>query len=106
MPGYFADYNTTVTFIDEQTMRQEHRGLPHGGLVLRSGTTGAGHKQLIEYRLQLESNPEFTGAVLTAYARAAYRMAQEGMRGAKTVLDVAPAYLSPRSGEQLRAELL
>ena len=81
-------------------------GLPHGGFVIRSGETGAGNRHIIEYRLQLDSNPEFTGAVLTAYARAAYRMAQEGMSGAKTVFDIAPAYLSARTGEELRARML
>lgn len=108
MPGYFADYDTTVAFIDEETMKREHSGLPHGGLVLRSGQTGrqSEHRQLIEYRLQLGSNPEFTGSVLTAYARAACRMAQEGMIGAKTVFDVAPAYLSAQSGADLRAQML
>lgn len=108
MPNYFADYDTTVTFIDGETMAREHGGLPHGGMVIRSGKTGFddAHRHIIEYRLQLDSNPEFTGAVLAAYARAAYRMAQEGMCGAKTVFDVAPAYLSPQSGEELRAHML
>lgn len=108
MPAYFADYDTTVTFIDAETMQREHSGLPHGGMVIRSGKTGhdCEHQHIIEYRLQLDSNPEFTGAVLTAYARAAYRMAQEGMQGAKTVFDVAPAYLSPRSGAELRKLML
>lgn len=106
MPAYFADYDTTVTFIDAETMRRDHSGLPHGGMVLRSGTTGAGNRHLIEYRLQLDSNPEFTGAVLTAYTRAAYRLAREGALGAKTVFDVPPGYLSPKSGEELRRTML
>ena len=106
MPNYFSDYDTTVHFIDADTLAREHAGLPHGGFVIRSGETGAGNRHIIEYRLQLDSNPEFTGAVLTAYARAAYRMAQEGMSGAKTVFDIAPAYLSARTGEELRAHTL
>ena len=106
MPNYFSDYDTTVHFIDADTLAREHAGLPHGGFVIRSGETGAGNRHIIEYRLQLDSNPEFTGAVLTAYARAAYRMAQEGMSGAKTVFDIAPAYLSARTGEELRAHRL
>ena len=106
MPNYFSDYDTTVHFIDADTLAREHAGLPHGGFVIRSGETGAGNRHIIEYRLQLDSNPEFTGAVLTAYARAAYRMAQEGMSGAKTVCDIAPAYLSARTGEELRARML
>ena len=106
MPNYFSDYDTTVHFIDADTLAREHAGLPHGGFVIRSGETGAGNRHIIEYRLQLDSNPEFTGAVLTAYARAAYRMAQEGMSGAKTVFDIAPAYLSVRTGEELRAHML
>ena len=106
MPNYFSDYDTTVYFIDAETMKKEHAGLPHGGFVIRTGETKNGNKHLIEYRLQLDSNPEFTGSVLVAYARAAYKMAQEGMSGAKTVFDVAPAYLSALSGEELRAHML
>lgn len=106
MPNYFSDYDTTVHFIDAETMKKEHAGLPHGGFVIRTGETKNGNKHLIEYRLQLDSNPEFTGSVLVAYARAAYKMAQEGMSGAKTVFDVAPAYLSALSGEELRAHML
>ena len=106
MPNYFSDYDTTVHFIDAETMKKDHAGLPHGGFVIRTGQTKNGNKHLIEYRLQLDSNPEFTGSVLVAYARAAYRMSQEGMTGAKTVFDVAPAYLSPLSGEELRAHML
>ena len=106
MPNYFSDYDTTVHFIDAGTLAREHAGLPHGGFVIRSGETAEGHHHVIEYRLQLDSNPEFTGSVLVAYARAAYRMAQEGMSGAKTVFDIAPAYLSAQSGEELRAHML
>ena len=106
MPNYFSDYDTTVHFIDAETMKKDHAGLPHGGFVIRTGQTKNGNKHLIEYRLQLDSNPEFTGSVLVAYARATYRMSQEGMTGAKTVFDVAPAYLSPLSGEELRAHML
>lgn len=108
MPNYFSDYDTTVTFITEEQFKAEHRSMPHGGFVMRSGRTGQGNAtgQIIEYSLQLESNPEFTSSVLVAYARAASRMAAEGQTGAKTVFDVAPGYLSPRSGEALRRELL
>ena len=106
MPNYFSDYDTTVNFIDAETLAREHSGLPHGGFVIRSGETKGGNKHIIEYRLQLDSNPEFTGSVLVAYARAAYRMAQEGQSGAKTVFDIAPAYLSAKSGEDLRAHML
>lgn len=106
MPNYFSDYDTTVNFIDAETLAREHSGLPHGGFVIRSGETGGGNQHIIEYRLQLDSNPEFTGSVLVAFARAAYRMAKEGQSGAKTVFDIAPAYLSPQSGEELRAHML
>ena len=106
MPNYFADYDTTVHFISEEELRAEHTGIPHGGFVLRSGVTGKGSKHLIEYSLKLDSNPEFTSSVLVAYARAAHRLAQEGACGCKTVFDVPPAYLSPKSGEELRAALL
>ena len=106
MPNYFSDYDTTVNFIDAETLAREHGGLPHGGFVIRSGETGGGNQHIIEYRLQLDSNPEFTGSVLVAFARAAYRMAKEGQSGAKTVFDIAPAYLSPQSGEELRAHML
>lgn len=108
MPNYFADYDTTVHFIREEELAANHSGIPHGGFVLRSGRTGWNeeHKHLIEYSLKLDSNPEFTASVIVAYARAAYRMAGEGQKGCKTVLDVAPAYLSPMSGAQLRASLL
>lgn len=106
MPNYFADYDTTVTFITQEELEREHRGMPHGGFVIRSGITGEGTKQLIEFRLQLESNPEFTASVLVAYARAAVRLHGEGHTGAKTVFDIAPGYLSPKSPAELRRELL
>lgn len=108
MPNYFSDYHTTVHFISEEELKRDHSQIPHGGFVLRSGTTGweKENKHLMEYRLKLDSNPEFTGSVLAAYARAAHRLYREGVRGCKTVLDIPPAYLSPRSGEELRACLL
>ena len=108
MPNYFADYDTTVHFIDEKEFNEKHGGLAHGGFVIRSGATGenGAHKHVVEFSLKLDSNPEFTASVLVAYARAAHRMAAEGQKGAKTVLDVPPAYLSPKTGEELRASLL
>ena len=106
MPNYFADYDTTVTFITQEELNRDHAGIPHGGFVIRTGKTGADTKQMIEYKLTLGSNPEFTSSVIVAYARAAYKMAQEGMSGAKTVFDVAPAYLSPKTPAELRKELL
>ena len=108
MPNYFADYDTIVHFISEEELKANHSGIPHGGFVLRSGVTGMDkeHKHLIEYSLKLDSNPEFTASVIVAYARAAYRMNQEGMTGCKTVFDVPPAYLSPLSGAELRKNLL
>lgn len=108
MPNYFADYDTIVHFISEEELQRDHSGIPHGGFVLRSGRTGWENENshLIEYSLKLDSNPEFTSNVLVAYARAAYRYAAEGSFGCKTVLDVAPAYLSAKSGEELRKELL
>ena len=108
MPNYFADYDTTVHFITAEELKRDHSGIPHGGFVIRSGKTGFDleHKHIIEYRLKLDSNPEFTSSVLVAYARAAYRMSREGMRGCKTVFDVPPAYLSPKTGAELRKELL
>lgn len=108
MPNYFADYDTFVHFISEEELERDHSGIPHGGFVLRSGVTGWNkeNKHLIEYSLKLDSNPEFTASVIVAYARAAYRMNQEGMKGCKTVFDVPPAYLSPLSGAELRKNLL
>ena len=108
MPNYFSDYDTTVHFISQEELDKNHKGIPHGGIVFRSGSTGFdnSNKHIIEYRLQLDSNPEFTASVLTAYARAAYRLNNEGMSGCKTVFDIAPAYLHPASGEELRKNLL
>ncbi len=108
MPNYFADYDTTVHFITLEELRRDHAGIPHGGFVIRSGKTGADgeHTHIIEYSLKLDSNPEFTASVITAYARAAYRMQQAGDSGCKTVFDIAPALLSPKSGDELRASLL
>ena len=106
MPNYFADYNTTVHFITQEEMQRDHAGLPHGGSVIRSGVTGSGKKHVIEYSLHLESNPEFTASVLTACARAVYKLHQKGCYGCKTMLDVPPVYLSPKSREDLIAELL
>ena len=108
MPNYFADYDTTVHFISQEELDRDHKGIPHGGMVIRSGVTGWNDetKHVIEYKLSLESNPEFTSSVLIAYARAAYRMNKEGMSGCKTVFDVAPAYLLNMSGEEMRAHLL
>ncbi len=108
MPNYFADYNTTVHFITMEELKRDHMGIPHGGRVIRSGKTGFGeeHTHVIEYSLKLDSNPEFTSSVLLACARAAYRMNVEGMCGCKTLFDIPPAYLSPKSGEELRATLL
>ena len=106
MPNYFDEYNTTVTFLDKETFLREHREMPHGGMVLRSGVTGDGHNQIIEFDLTLDSNPEFTGSVLAAYARAAYRLAKEGSYGVKTVLDVPLAYLAAEDRMSLIAHLL
>ena len=106
MPNYFDEYDTTVHFITMEEMKRDHSGLPHGGAVIYSGTTSEGTKHVIEYSLKLDSNPEFTGSVLAACARAAYRMNSEGMTGAKTVFDIAPAYLCAQSGDELRAHFL
>lgn len=108
MPNYFADYDTTVHFITEEELLRDHSGIPHGGFVLRSGQTGWNKENhhLIEYSLKLDSNPEFTSNVIAAYARAAYRLSLEGQVGCRTVFDIAPAYLSAKSGEELRAGLL
>lgn len=108
MPNYFSDYDTTVHFISEEELKRNHSKMPHGGFVIRSGKTGAEEEtnQVMEFSLKLESNPEYTASVLVAFARAAYRMAGEGSFGAKSVFDVPPAYLSAKSGEELRKELL
>ena len=108
MPNYFADYDTVVNFISEEELLTNHAGLAHGGFVIRSGKTGFDkeHNHIIEFNLKLDSNPEFTTSVLVAYARAAYRLNKEGVSGCKTVFDIAPAYLSAKSGEELRAHLL
>ncbi|MBR2744241.1 MAG: diaminopimelate dehydrogenase [Clostridia bacterium] len=106
MPNYFSDYDTTVHFISEEELRANHSKMAHGGFVIHSGETGNGNKDVIEYSLKLDSNPEFTASVLIALARATYRLNEEGKYGAKTVLDVPPAYLSKKSGEELRKELL
>ena len=108
MPNYFADYDTTVNFITLEELRRDHNGIPHGGFVIRSGKTGFDEQSnnIIEFSLKLDSNPEFTSSVIVAYARAIYRLSSEGVSGAKTVLDIPPAYLSPLSNEELRASLL
>ena len=108
MPNYFADYDTTVHFISQEELDRDHAGIPHGGFVLRSGVTGVnGETQhVVEYGIKLGSNPEFTASVLVAYARAAMHLAKHGGKGAYTVFDIAPAWLSPKSGAELRAELL
>ena len=106
MPDYFADFDTTVNFIDQATFEKEHSSMPHGGFVIRSGNTGVDSKQTIEYSLALGSNPEFTASVLVAYARAVHRLARVNDIGAKTVFDIAPGLLSPKSPAQLRKELL
>ena len=107
MPNYFDEYNTTVHFISEEELKRDHSKMPHGGFVIRTGETGEeGNKHVIEYSLKLDSNPEFTASVLIAYARAAYRLASEGQIGCKTVFDIAPAYLSAKSGEELRKHML
>lgn len=106
MPYYFSDYETTVHFISEQELTTKHSGMPHGGFVIRSGETSLNTKQIYEFSLDLGSNPEFTSSVLVAYARAAHRLNQEQQFGAKSVLDIAPSYLSPKIGAELRKELL
>lgn len=108
MPNYFSDYDTTVHFITEEEMKANHSGLPHGGSVIRTGVTGVNDENthVIEYKLTLDSNPEFTGSVIAAYARAVARLNKEGQTGCKTVFDIAPAYLSDLSGDELRAHLL
>ena len=108
MPNYFADYDTTVNFISLEELRANHSGIPHGGFVIRTGKTGFAEQSnnIIEFSLKLDSNPEFTSSVIVAYARAIYRLSSEGFSGAKTILDIPPAYLSPLSAEELRATLL
>ena len=108
MPNYFADYDTTVHFITEEEMARDHSGLPHGGNVIRTGKTGMNdeHTHIIEYKLTLDSNPEFTGSVIAAYARAVYRLNKEGVTGCKTVFDIAPKYLSDKDERELIAHLL
>ena len=108
MPNYFDEYDTTVHFISQEELDRDHSGIPHGGFVIRSGKTGWNNENshVIEYSLKLDSNPEFTSSVIVAYARAAYRMSQEGQKGCKTVFDVAPAYLSAKDGAELRKHLL
>ncbi|MBR1942812.1 diaminopimelate dehydrogenase [bacterium] len=108
MPNYFDEYDTTVHFISEEELIKNHSGIPHGGLVLRNGKTGFNkeNNHIIEYNLKLDSNPEFTSSVLVAFARAAYRLNKEGQSGCKTIFDIAPAYLSPKSDEELRRTML
>ena len=108
MPNYFDEYDTTVHFITEEEMKRDHSGIPHGGFVIRTGSTGweDENHHVIEYSLKLDSNPQFTSSVIAAFARAAYRFSQEGQSGCKTVFDVPPAYLSPKSAEELRSHLL
>ena len=108
MPNYFSDYDTTVHFITEEELQKNHSGIPHGGFVIRTGTTGWNdeNKHVIEFSLKLDSNPEFTASVIIAYARAAYRLSQEGASGCKTIFDIPPAYLSAFDGEYLRSHML
>lgn len=106
MPNYFADYDTEIHFISEEEFMRDHTKSPHGGFVIHGGVTGDNHKQVYEFSLKLESNPEFTASVLVAYARAAYRLSQEKQFGCKTVFDIPPSYISPRSPEDLRREFL
>ena len=108
MPNYFSDYDTTVHFVTMEELKRDHSGMPHGGTVIRSGETGPSneYKDVIEYSLKLDSNPYFTSSVLLAFARAVARLNKEGKNGAMTVFDIAPAYLSPLSGEELRHTML
>ena len=108
MPNYFDESKTTVTFISQEELDRDHAGIPHGGSVIRSGATGENGEShhVIEYSLKLDSNPEFTGSVLVACARAAHRLASEGQTGCRTLFDIAPAYLSPKNGDELRATML
>ena len=106
MPNYFDEYDTTVHIISEEELARDHQKMPHGGFVIHSGKSGAGHNQIVEYSLKLESNPEFTSSVLVSYARAAHRLAQEGQFGAKTVYDIGPGYIHPASPADLRKKYL
>ena len=108
MPNYFADYDTTVHFISMEELKRDHAGIPHGGFVIRTGATGKDKENVhvIEYRLQLDSNPEFTASAIMAFCRAIDRLSKEGVTGCKTVFDIAPAYLSPLSGDELRRTML
>lgn len=108
MPNYFSDYDTTVHFITEEELERDHSGIPHGGFVIRTGKTGDNNKNnhVIEFSLKLDSNPEFTASVIAAFARAAYRLSQEGAKGCKTIFDIPPAYLCKQSGEELREHML
>ena len=108
MPNYFADYDTTVHFISEEELKRDHSGIPHGGFGFRSGVPGWNKENthIVEYSIKLDSNPEFTASVIVAYARAINRLSKEGVSGCKTVFDIAPAYMSPMSGEEIRAHLL
>ncbi len=108
MPKYFSDYDTTVNFISQEELDRDHKGIPHGGSVIRTGVTGINgeNKHVIEYKLNLDSNPEFTASVLVAYARAVYKLNKKGETGCKTVFDIAPADLSPMSHEEMISHLL
>ena len=106
MPNYFADYDTIVHFISEEELNEKHAGIPHGGVVIRSGETGGGHKHVIEYSLKLDSNAEFTASVLVACARAAHRLQKENAYGAKTLFDIPPVYLFPKTREEAIMALL
>ena len=106
MENYFVGYETVVHFISQEELDRDHKGIPHGGFVLRSGETTDRTRHVIEYSLKLDSNPEFTGAVLTAYARGIYHLSQHGGRGCFTVFDIAPAWISPETPEELRAHSL
>lgn len=106
MPNYFADYDTEVHFVTEDVLKSQHSGMPHGGFVIRTGNTSDGNNQRIEFSLKLSSNPQFTASVIVAYARAVYRLSKEGKKGAHTIFDIPLSYISPKSPEELRAELL
>lgn len=106
MPNYFLGYDTSVHFVSEEELMKNHSGMPHGGMVVRTGTTGDGNRQQMEFALRLDSNPEFTASVTVAYARAIFKLWKEGRTGAISIFDVPPAYLSPMSGEELRRKLL